>query len=239
MYYFDRGTIEMDTGFAASDFRQGGDAMSESQWDSYIERLDDRIAQMIHRYCNVVSFLDHTVTELHDGRGCSGDVLNGYKYRDDDYTFTLRECPVISVTSVDVDMSPLTALPDWTAMSPRSDTDVGDYSVVYDGPLAAVVFHTSIPTKRIANVRISYRAGYEEGSQEFDEIKYLAIQMATSALLRKRKVQEASTIRNMGVKDYGTMFEMFGERSILSDDIRYELHKYRVMPTVGGGKTYR
>jgi len=236
--YLSRTDIEMYTGFASSDFKQAGSSMTATQWATFATNVCDKVTQMINRFCNVSTLETHTATEYHSGRNDGAQDFRNYFtyvannpntqfYTDLDKTFYLFEvCQIATSVVVEEDIT-TTSTPTWTTRDLRTSTATGDYDVLQHNDLTAVRFLNNVPQYGRDNVRITYTAGYATGSVELDAINLIAIELATSLLLRKKKVQEATTIRGTGVRDYSPMFDLMGERMIISQDIKDQLIPYR------------
>lgn len=227
MTYIGVTDVEEFTGFTYTDFKKDGRAMTEPEWNTFCSTHIDIVTQLMHRYCGVESFEATTVVELHDGSGATGDESATSEYLDSDRSFSLRKLPVISVTSVEEDTAGITAVPNWVTRTERSDSDAGDYVVQTDYEFTKIVFHSHIPSNGRRNVRITYQSGYLSSSEEFSELTLILKRMMQSVLLTKKKVQEATTIRNANVRDYSQMFEPVPEQDILTESIILQLERYR------------
>lgn len=236
MAYITQSDVEAFAGFSFSDFRNEGRAMTSAEFETFIETCIEYVSQLIHRYCNVVSFETHSVTEYHNGRGATDDERASAQYTEQDRVFYLRDNPVISLTKVEVDVNPITSTPSWSQMSLRSDQTAGHFIFVNDNEHAFVRFHNNVPKKGIRNVRVTYSAGYAADSDQFKELQLVALRMTTNLLLLKKKYQEATTIRNANVRDYAQMFDVFNESDILTTSVATQLERYRriTIPTSAG-----
>ena len=236
MGYVTQDEVEAFTGFNFADFRNEGRAMTSAEFDEFIESCIDYVGQLIHRYCNVLTFELHDVIEYHNGRGGSDDERACAQYLEADRCFYLRDNPVASITKVEVDLNPVHAPPNWEEVNERSDTAAGDYLFINENEHAYIRFHNKVPRQGIRNVRISYSAGYAPDSAQYNELKLVALRMVTNLLLLKKKYQESTTIRNANVKDYAQMFDIFQESDILTTTVAAQLERYRriTIPTSAG-----
>jgi hypothetical protein len=239
MTYITRSDVEAFTGFSYTDFKVGGQVMTEGQWVEHLNFVLPLIDQMLNRYCNVTSFDPTTsIVELHDGRGANNDEfgtssvglvyygINGTTYNVSDYTFYLRE-PFYSMTSVEEDTGSKTALQSWQTRTQRTSTVIGDYEVVTKNEVTWIEFNQNIPSAGRNNVRITYMAGYGKTTAQYKEIQLQALRMASNYLLLKKKVQEVTTIRASGIRDFAQMFDIMNESVILTEAIKMVLDKYK------------
>lgn len=215
------------TGVRPEDFKKTGNDMSDAEFDEFIETLIKYATARINRYCNVTSFESHTVTEYHDGRGYNGEEADTYCDRDRE--FLLWEQPVTSITTVQIDEAGDTAIPSWYSCTVRSSLAAGEYISIIQRGFAKIRFTTKVPMYGHGNVKLVYTAGYSSGSQELDEIRLCATRIISNMLLYKKKIQEAVTIRNKGVRDYSQMFMIFSEVNLITDDIAAILNQYKRM----------
>lgn len=222
MAYFSESDIEQLTGFSTTDFKQDGVTMTSDQWTLFCATIVDWVTQMVNRYCNVVSFEPHEVTEYRNGLGATGDDDT---YLDDDTTFYLREYGT-GITVYEDDNSK-TGTEYFVARTARSTSATGDYSVATQNELTMIKFHDNYPVEGWHNVKITYWGGYESGSNELDEIKQICCDIAAEILRHKKKLQETTTLRATGVRDYAEMFKIDNEAVYLTPAIKERLHKYR------------
>lgn len=227
MAYVTQEEVVAFTGFAFSDFRNEGRVMTLTEFTAFLDSCINYVGQLIHRYCNVQTFEPHDVVEYHNGRGATDDERACFQHTEDDRSFYLRDNPVIKITKVESDTHPITEVPNWVELFERSDVSPGDYLFINDAELAYIRFHNQIPRKGIRNVRITYQAGYATDSEQFAELKLVALRMTTNLLLLKKKYQESTTIRNANVKDYAQMFDIFNESDILTTSVATQLERYR------------
>lgn len=227
-------------GFSNKDMKINGVQMSDAEFLAFVEEWEPKIAQMVHRYCNVTSFVPTEVVEYKSGRGASDDDSATSDYLDSDVEFYLRNLYLSGPTPTyhaivveeDTSASP-TAIPSWVTRTPRSDTAGGDYQVFTEDELTLVRFHNNIPVKGNRNVRFTYYTGYATTSAEFGDIKLQVLRALKNLIMLKKKTQEASTIRNMAVRDYSQMFEPFDESSVLSESEKSALDRYKRLPLDG------
>jgi len=237
MTYISQSDIEQWTGFSNADFKYGGTTMTSTQWTAFCTQIVKKVTQAIDRFCNVPTLETHTATEYHSGRNDAAQDFRNYfyagytiynsAYTELDRTFFLREV-VQTATTVKVEEdTTVTATPTWTERTQRTSTATGDFNVLQHNDLTSISFINNIPCSGRDNVRITYTAGYASGSAELDAINQAAIEIAQNLLLRKKKIQEASTIRGTGVRDYSPMFELLDEKVALSENIKQTLIPYR------------
>ena len=326
--------IEEYTGFTYTDFTESGQVMTSPQWASFIASLIPKVTQIIHRYCNVVSFEPVSYTEYHNGRGATNFDSSVTDYNDEDRTFYLRQLyvndgsltiyeDVASKMSVpelvlrqnrpnsalaEIDTFVITGVPaangnlvitlngvtsytvavdttmttvalvcaaivsagahtdalgvTWTPSSTSPyvsltagttgtqtaasmdagvtgvvfDTYVtqtgmnvsgGDYEIYCENDVTRIIFHNNVPAQGYGNVKFTYNSGYAVTTAQYNDVKFQALRACTNVLLTKKKIQEASTIRNFGVRDYSTMFDAFSEGVVLDDKIKNGLEQYR------------
>jgi len=238
MTYVTSVEIETFMGLHHPDFMIGNQPMTKPQWISFTEENVPRVAQILHRYCNVLTFdladAKSAVVEYQSGRGATNDDDKTSEYTDTDITFFLRQLYYTDGTHaavvVEEDMNPKTSVPAWTTRTVRSALVAGDYEVITDRELTLVVFHNNIPLKGRTNVRFTYSTGYLSTSPEYQDLKLQVLRMCENLLLLKKKVQEAGSIRRHGVRDYSQMFDIFNESSILTTQVKESLERYRRFP---------
>ena len=225
MAYCSETDILAYTGFTQSDFLINGSEMTQAEWSDFLDLIIDDASQIVNRYCNVIDFNSHTVTEYHNGSGTTGDEDT---YLDSDKVFTLRELPVISVTSFERNIASSESIPDWETLSEVSASAAGDYIIETRFELTHLrIVSGSVPVHGYSNVRAIYLAGYASTSNEYKDIRLATIRIAQNLLLQKKKVQEATTIRASGIRDYSQMFSLFNETYVLTDEIKSVLDRYR------------
>ena len=235
--YATKEDVQEFMGFSKKDMKINGVQMSDAEFGSFCDEMVPKIAQMIHRYCNVTSFEPTQVIEYKNGRGASDDDSETSGYLDSDVEFYLRNLYFTDLTHVAIvveeDTSAPTAAPNWVTRTPRGVGVGGDYQLFTDGELTYIRFHNNVPRSGNKNVRFTYFTGYAPASAEFGDIKLQVLRAFKNLIMLKKKVQEASTIRNYGVRDYSQMFEPFDESSILSDSERTALDRYKRLPLDG------
>lgn len=228
-------------GFSNKDLKINGVQMSDAEFEEFCEVYIPKIEQMVHRFCNVTSFEPTLVIEYKNGRGASDDDSATSDYLDSDVEFYLRNLylessgptPVCSPIIVEEDTSAPTATPNWVVRTVRSNSSAGDYRVLTDQELTTIRFHNNIPVSGNKNVRFTYYTGYLPTSAEYGDIKLQVLRAFKNLIMLKKKVQEASTIRNYGVRDFSQMFEPFDESSVLSESEKSALEKYKRFPLDG------
>ena len=222
MAYFSQTDIEQYTGFASTDFKQAGALMTSAQWADLTATIVLVVTQLVNRYCNVESFEPHQVTEYRNGLGATGD---DDKYIDGDITFYLNE--YATGITVYEDYNSKTGTEYFVARTARSTSATGDYDVATKFELTQIKFHDNYPREGWNNVKITYWGGYESGSTEMYELKQICSDIATEILKHKKKLQESTTIRATGVRDYAEMFKPENDLIYLTPGIQNRLHKYR------------
>ena len=239
MTYVTKDDVQAFMGFSNKDMKINGVQMSDAEFQAFVETHEPRIAQMVHRFCNVISFEPTAVIEYKNGRGTSDDDTSTSDYLDSDVEFYLRNLYLIGPSPpyapivVEEDTSPPTAAPAWVVRSVRTSIAGGDYRLITESELSHVRFHNNIPRQGNQNVRFTYYTGYLKTSAEFGDIKLQVLRAFKNLIMLKKKVQEASTIRNYGVRDYSQMFEPFDESSVLSDTEKTALERYKRLPLDG------
>jgi len=235
--YATKEDIQEFMGFSKKDMKINGVQMTDAEFVSFCDEMVPKIAQMVHRYCNVISFEPTKVIEYKNGRGASDDDSATSDYLDSDVEFYLRNLYFTdddyAAIVVEEDMGSPTGVPDWTVRTPRSAVSGGDYQVITEQELTYVRFHNNVPRQGKKNVRMTYYTGYSPTSAEFGDIKLQVLRAFKNLIMVKKKIQEASTIRKYGVRDYAQMFEPFDESSILSESEKVALDRYKRYPLDG------
>jgi hypothetical protein len=234
--YFTLQELKDFMGFSARDLKTAGVQFTDDDYLNLILAYEPRIAQMVHRFCGVPTFIPTLISELKNGRGASDDDTARSDFLESDTSFYLRNLyltdathdPIIVQEDVDT-----TGAETWTTRTLRTTVVGGDYRVITDNELTEVKFHTNIPLQGYANVKFTYYTGYALTSPQFQDIKLQVMRAFKNLIMMKKKVQEATTIRNYGVRDYSTMFEPFDESSILSQSEKEALERYRRYPLDG------
>jgi hypothetical protein len=234
MTYCTQADIEAWTSYGATDFKQAGAVMTAEQWAAYCTALIAAVTAAVNRFCRRTSFSETEYTELHDGRGCTGD-LN--EFLESDRVYIPREQPVIAVSSVRVDESDPSSPPRWVERIPQSSTAAGDYDLVRRGPIKYLRFRTHVPPGGFGNVEITYTAGYPTGDPVLDDIKAIALDIAAQHLGRKKKLQEAIAARRVATIDAAEMTPPTEPDLTLTKDIKRRLASYRRPAAVG--RAYR
>ena len=239
MSYVTTSDVQSFMGFSNKDLKINGVQMSDAEFQDFVTTHEPRIAQMVHRFCNVVSFEPTVVTEFKDGRGTSDDDSSTSDYLDSDVEFYLRNLYLIGPTTVYApiavyeDTSAPTATPNWVLRSERSSTTAGDFQVFTDSEVTLIRYHNNVPRQGKRNVKMVYYTGYLTTSAEFGDIKLQVLRAFKNLIMLKKKIQEASTIRNYAVRDYSQMFEPFDESSVLSETEKAALERYKRLPLDG------
>jgi hypothetical protein len=179
----------------------------------------------------------HLATEYHDGRGCTGDWSNDDQYLEQDRRFYLQQQPLYAsrynqfrTVKVWVDSNSESGTPHFVPYFRRCASNAYSWEIRNKFDLAFIRFHSEIPSAGRENIKIQYWAGYPTESQEVQDLKMIALKAITENLLMlKKKIQESTTIRASGVRDFAPMFEMRGmDTSILSDNVKKELDRYKI-----------
>lgn len=242
MVYITLSDITEFAGFSNKDMKINGVQMSDAQFGSFVDMWEPKIAQMVHRYCNVTTFYPTIITEYKNGRGASDEDTPTSGYLESDVTYYLRNLyltdePVVTPVvypriAVYEDTTP-NATPTWTLRVERSATAYGDYKVINDAELTSIRFHANVPMRANQNVKFVYYTGYSPTSDVFGELKLTVLRAFKNLIMLKKKTQEASTIRNYAVRDYSQMFEPFDESSILTESEKAVLDRYKRYPLDG------
>lgn len=232
MIYFDRYGLEAFSGATYTDFRDAGIKMTATVWERFVVQLDQSVAGCIHRFCGVPTFGSHQVEEYHSGKGMNG--TDDDDYTDADRTFLLLEPPTGN-PEVYVDTAAVTEVPSWQTRYMRSAATGGDYAYSLINKVGIIRFNNNVPDKGYNNVRIVYWAGFEEGTDDLEQIRLIAKRLATNLLMYKKKVQESQTIRNTGVRDYSEMFDLEANVKVFTPELEAALTKYKRFIYYGGG----
>lgn len=115
----------------------------------------------------------------------------------------------------------------WTDRVLRSGATPGDYEIYVENDVAWIQFYQNIPKEGTMNVRFKYQTGYATASWELNDVKFQCLRAIKNVLLTKKKIQEASSIRNYGVRDYSQMFDAFSEGVVLDEKVKAGLEQYR------------
>ena len=229
--YFTVQELKDFTGFSYRDMKTAGVQMTDTEFAALVTLYEPMIAQTIHRYCNVTSFIPTLVSETKNGRGASNDDTARSDYLESDVSFYLRNLYFTDATHdpiiVQEDLGSPTGAESWTTRAVRTTLTGGDYRVITDNELTEIRFHNNIPLQGYSNVKFTYYTGYATTSAQFSDIRLCAMRAFKNLLMVKKKVQEATTVRNYGVRDFSTMFEPFDESAILSDSEKTALERYK------------
>jgi hypothetical protein len=235
--YFTVQELKDFMGFSAKDMKTNGVQMTDTEFDALVVQYEPMIAQMVHRFCNVPTFIPTLVTELKNGRGASDDDTPRSDFLESDTSFYLRNLYLTNATYAEIlvyeDAGSPTGAESWTVRTPRTVLTGGDYRVITDNEVTEVRFHANIPLQGYSNVKMVYYTGYAVTSPQFQDIKLQVMRAFKNLLMVKKKVQEATTVRNYGVRDFSTMFEPFDESSILSESEKTALDRYKRYPLDG------
>lgn len=235
MAYATVSEIEAFTSYSHTDFRKGGVVMTQEQWNVLLDILIDGATASINKFCGVETFGIATHAELHSGKprdGETGGILESTR------NYYLHHFPVISITSVEEDTAPKISAPNWVTRVRRGTGVAGDYElVIFGSKLSYIRFHNNFPRAEVANIRITYRAGFPVGSDELNFMKTMTCQIVANALALKKKLQEAIAARNVGTRDAEEMFQITDPR-IFTESLQKELIPFRRM-RVPGSKSWR
>jgi hypothetical protein len=221
-----RNDVEQYTGFKYTEFTENGLEMNEGQWVEFIDMLIPKITQMIHRFCNVYSFEKAAFTEYHSGKGAQNYDTNQSDYNEEDTQFFLHhlyESGIAISEQTSTKGNPIV----WTPRTLITASATGDYEIYVENDVSWVQFYQNVPMQGTRNVKFAYFTGYADGSPELNDIKFQCLRAIKNVLLTKKKIQEASTIRNYGVRDYSQMFDAFSEGVVLDDKVKTGLEQYR------------
>ena len=218
--------IETYTGFKYSEFTDGGETMSEGAYHEFLNSLIPKVTQMIHRYCNVYSFERAAYTEYHSGRGAQDYDSAQTDYNPEDTVFFLRQLYCDSLLVYE-ETSTKTSAQVWTARTLRTGAVAGDYEIYQENDVTRVQFWQNIPQQGQNNMKFTYFTGYPTVSPQLNDIKFQCLRAVNNVLLTKKKIQEASSVRNYGVRDYSQMFDVFSESTVLDEKVKMGLEQYR------------
>jgi len=253
--YVTASEVETFTGIAHTDLKVAGVSMSDAQWIDFVETYQVPIADMIHRYCRVITF-DPTASnalqvEYKSGRGNTSDELpyirgstglyGSGEWLPNDIEFYLKHLyytgtvngVLLAPVVVQEDTADKAGIPVWETRTVRSALAGGDYEVYTEDELTMIRFHTNVPRKGTTNVRFTYYTGYDPASDQFKAIKLQVLRCFKNFVLLKKKIGEPFTIRAHGVRDFQTMFDPFDESHILGDLEKMALEPYRRFPIPG------
>lgn len=218
--------VQQYTGFHYSEFTENGLEMTEGQWTEFIKLLIPKVTQMIHRYCNVYSFERALFVEYHSGRGATNFDESVSDYNDEDTLYFLHQL-YCDTLIVEEETSTKTAAPTWATRTVRATGVAGDYEIWTTNDVTRIKFNQNVPTKGDNNIRFTYYTGYSTASAQLQDIKFQCLRGIKNVLLTKKKIQEASSIRNYGVRDYSQMFDAFSEGIVIDPKVAAGLDQYR------------
>lgn len=239
--YVSQTDIEQFAGVSYADFKQAGTQMTSSQWTALCTALSNKVTAAINRYCNVDTFFVHLATEYHDSSGLTGDWFDGDEYRERDRRFYFQQQPLYTSSysssepvyrsvRIWVDANTESGTKCWVPYNQRNTSTAYSWDIRRNFDLYYVRFHSDVPSAGRNRVILQYWAGYPTSSYEIEDIKMIALKAVTENLLMlKKKIQESTTIRASGVRDFAPMFEMRGmDTSILSENVKKELDRYKI-----------
>jgi hypothetical protein len=218
--------VQQYTGFHYTEFTENGLEMTEGQWTEFITMLIPKVTQMIHRYCNVYSFEKVQFVEYHSGRGATNYDTSISDYNDEDTLYFLHQL-YCDTLKVEEDTSTKSAVPSWATRTVRAVGVAGDYEILQSNDVTRVKFNQNVPRQGQNNVRFTYNTGYPIDSAQLNDIKFQCLRGIKNVLLTKKKIQEASSIRNYGVRDYSQMFDAFSEGIVIDPKVAAGLDPYR------------
>ena len=218
--------VQQYTGFHYSEFTENGLEMTEGQWTEFIKSLIPKVTQMIHRYCNVYSFERALFVEYHSGRGTTNydTAIADYDVEDTIYFLHQLYCDTLVVEE---DTSTKSAAPAWATRTARGTGVAGDYEIWSENDVTRIKFNSNVPAQGSNNIRFTYYTGYPALSPQITDIKFQCLRGIKNVLLTKKKIQEASSIRNYGVRDYSQMFDAFSEGIVIDPKVAAGLDQYR------------
>lgn len=227
-------------GCRPEDIDELGYEMTQEQFKVFVESLIKVATQIINKYCNRKTFEVTTYTdEMHTldigdsftpiygmVRGFPGLTysVNLYDYTTDLSKFTIipREQPVQSVDKVDANMAWSNATPVWETLNQWSTTAEGDYKVIERYETTKIQFMKRFPAPSSNNIKITYKAGYNDDDPVWDVLALACSMIVANIIKRKKKNQEAFTIRGAGVGSYEQMFDT----EVLTPDVTILLDLY-------------
>lgn len=214
------------SGFKYSDFTENGNVMTDGSFTEFLNQLIPKVTQMLHRYCNVYSFEKAAYTEYHSGRGAQNYDSEILDYNPEDTVYYLHQlyCDTLVVSE---ETSTKTSAQVWTARTLRTNLVAGDYEIYQENDVTRVQFWQNIPQHGTNNIKFAYNTGYVSTSPQLNDIKFQCLRAINNVLLTKKKIQEATSIRNYGVRDYSQMFDVFTESTVLDDKVKLGLEQYR------------
>lgn len=218
--------VQQYSGFKSSDFTDNGETMTDGAYEEFLNQLIPKVTQMLHRYCNVFSFERAAYTEYHSGRGLQNFDEAQSDYNTEDTVYFLRHlfCDTLAVYE---ETSTKTSAQVWTARVLRTSIVAGDYEIYQENDVTRVQFWQNIPAQGTNNIKFTYYTGYAATSAQLNDIKFQCLRAINNVLLTKKKIQEAVSIRNYGVRDYSQMFDVFSESTVLDDKVKLGLEQYR------------
>ena len=220
------GEIKEYSGFTENEFTINGERMTPGEFNSFLTTIIPKVTQMIHRYCNVVSFESLQITEYHNGRGTTNYDTSVVDYDPDNYIFFLKNLYLDNIV-VEHNTATNTSVPTWVTRTKQSAVLAGDYDLYQENDVTRILFFNNIPGPGYNNVKFTYNTGYASNSVQLNDIKFQALRACNNILLTKKKIQEATTIRNYAVRDYSQMFDVFSEGHVLDEKIKGTLDQYR------------
>jgi hypothetical protein len=231
--------IEQFTGITFTDMKIDGRNMTALEWDTFCLAYIDIIAQTVHNYLNVPTFdpaqPEAAIVELHSGKGATDDSVWPVQYTAADGQFYLKELyystPAIVIEE---DTAGKTAVPAWTARTPRSALAGGDYEVITKGLVTMISFHNNIPAYGTNNLRFTYTTGYPATSKPYKDIKFQVLRVFKNLILVKKNIQAVLTITAQGGRDFQGLTNQYNEGQILSHMEESVLKRYRRWMVPGG-----
>jgi hypothetical protein len=237
--------IEEFTGIAFTDLRKAGAEMTDIDWQDFVTKYVEIIAQIVHKYCNVQTFdptqPEAVIVEYRNGRGCTDDWDYPAQYLPQDYQFYLRELYFTGTISgtpyapvkVEEDLAGKTEIPSWTTRTARSAVSAGDYEVITKKELTLVSFYNDVPSAKDNSVRFTYYTGYDPTSKPYADIKFQILRVFKNLILSKKGIQAIVTVFATGTRDLTAMPTQYSEAQILSHMEESTLRKYKRLTMTG------
>jgi len=173
-------TTEEVKSYAKVDYKDLG-YETESEYNTFLSGLINQVESIIENHCNVPSGF------FQDG----GVSITDETYDWDDRFIILRYRPIISVSSVKLNMAGYAQTPDWQTIDSK-------YYIVYknEGMIKIIGKTPAIPEQ---SVKISYTAGYASTPQA---IKNVCLMLAGNILhaILQRKISPVVRIDEFTVK---------------------------------------
>lgn len=243
-------------GFHPSDMEDlVGAEMSLEEFQKYINVLIKASSNLVNRYCNVDTFFKHEIVDEYHSMNSSDMYSNTYGiWRQFSYyadycvdsevehvsTIYPREQPVRNIAKVEINLAQVIGKgPKWVKLEEwgkeyvdeEGNPHIGkDYQVISRFDTTAFRLIYRFPAYGPNNLRVTYSAGYDDGSEELEAIRVATAMVVVNFLMYKKKNQEVSTIRGAGISDYAPMFESLTNGYIITPSVKAILDMYRRQP---------